>query len=144
MTLTTLAIVTDQNMTAFLMVNGSEPTYGRLHVINSTHAHWQLLSGMVGREGEILDMFWLIQEHHGKFQMEELPKEVTHQIDQNLVSQRKLTSSISQITEEYTQAACRSVLVSVCVCVCVCVCVHICVYVCWSVSLYVDMHVYMY
>ena len=79
-------------MTAFRMVNGTQPTYGRLHVVNATHAHWQLLAGSAegsGSErkeaGTVLDSLWLIQEHHGKFQLSDLPKDVEQKIDQNLV-----------------------------------------------------------
>ena len=79
-------------MTAFKMVNGTRPTYGRLHVINATHAHWELLAGSsegTGSErseaGEVLDSLWLVQEHHGKFQLSDLPDDVEKKIDKNLV-----------------------------------------------------------
>ena len=74
------------------MVNGTQPTYGRLHVINTTHAHWELLAGSSEgggsdkkEAGAVLDSLWLVQEHHGKFQLSDLPDDVEHKIDQNLV-----------------------------------------------------------
>lgn len=81
-----------QNLTAFKFVDGAEPTYGRLHIINSTHAHWELLAGRSGKTGsekkerKVLDSLMLVQEHHDKFQLSELPDDVEKKIDENLVA----------------------------------------------------------
>ncbi|KAK7115437.1 acid phosphatase type 7-like isoform X2 [Littorina saxatilis] len=78
-----------EERTAFRMVNGTRPTYGRLHVVNATHAHWELLAGSaegLRKAGEVLDSFWLVQEQHGKFQLSDLPDDVEQKIDENLVA----------------------------------------------------------
>ncbi|KAL8610341.1 hypothetical protein ACOMHN_041155 [Nucella lapillus] len=71
----------DSDIVALAMLNGSDPTYGFLHVINATHAHWELLSGGMGRDGVVLDTLWVVQDHHGPFRLSDLPKEAEDKIE---------------------------------------------------------------
>nr|KAG5709051.1 hypothetical protein BaRGS_004690 [Batillaria attramentaria] len=64
--------------------NKTQPGYGRLLVINSTHAHWEFRSGP--GEEDVVDSVLLVQEHHGKFQLSDLPQDVEQEIDQHLVA----------------------------------------------------------
>ncbi|KAL8559755.1 hypothetical protein ACOMHN_002288 [Nucella lapillus] len=80
------AAVKAQSLTAFKFVDGTRLTYGRLHIINATHAHWELLVGDEKDEGKVVDSFTLIQESHGKFQLSQLPDDVGKKIDHNLVA----------------------------------------------------------
>lgn len=69
---------------AFRVDNETRPGYGRLHVINSTHAQWEFRSGP--GEAGLIDSLLLVQEVHGKFQLSDLPKDVSQEIDQHLVA----------------------------------------------------------
>jgi hypothetical protein len=81
---------------AFKMVDGKYPTFGRLKIVNATHAHWELLAGSAFTKsesdgggqvevGSVLDSLWIVQEKHGKFQLSDLPSDKTQEINQNMV-----------------------------------------------------------
>lgn len=85
--------IKDMEKFAFKLVNGSHTTYGRLHIVNATHAHWELLAGSaftgdnggnVG-VGDVLDSLWIVQERHDKFHLDSLPQDVEKKINQNMV-----------------------------------------------------------
>ncbi|XP_070204035.1 acid phosphatase type 7-like isoform X2 [Littorina saxatilis] len=63
--------------------NTSLNSYGRLHVINSTHVYWEQRSIF---DGAVLDELWIVQHRHGRFQLDDLPHNVSQEIGQNLVT----------------------------------------------------------
>ncbi|PVD21045.1 hypothetical protein C0Q70_19211 [Pomacea canaliculata] len=66
---------------ALRITNGTQPAYGQLRIINASHAHWEFRSGT---DDSLLDSLWIVQENHGKFQLEDLPSDLGKAIDHTL------------------------------------------------------------
>ncbi|XP_041375399.1 acid phosphatase type 7-like [Gigantopelta aegis] len=61
--------------------NISVSSHGHLHVINSSHAYWEVKST---HGGDLLDSVWIVQKKHGPFKTESLPKNVSNEIKESL------------------------------------------------------------
>ena len=82
---------------ALIMVNGSKVTYGRLTIINASVIEWQLLSGSDWNDHQeretvmtVIDSVSLLQQHHHKFRLNDLPQNVKQDIHSTLVSVMKM------------------------------------------------------
>ncbi|XP_046560041.1 acid phosphatase type 7-like [Haliotis rubra] len=72
---------TDDPWSAFRRDNGSLNSYGRLEIVNSTHALWEQKSAM---DHDLMDSIWIVQENHGPFKTEELPANLTKEIEETI------------------------------------------------------------
>lgn len=61
--------------------NDSLNSYGRLLIANATHMYWEQRAV---NNNTVLDSLWVVQRYHGKFDLQKLPQDVTHQIHQNM------------------------------------------------------------
>ncbi|KAK3764894.1 hypothetical protein RRG08_025415 [Elysia crispata] len=66
---------------AFRYTNKSVMSYGRLHIINASHAEYEQVNA---EDQKILDSFTITQIKHGQFSIEDLPENISATIDKNI------------------------------------------------------------
>ncbi|XP_050399068.1 acid phosphatase type 7 [Patella vulgata] len=66
---------------AFRMANGSLNSFGTLKVDNATHIKWEQRSVITS---DLIDSVWIVQENHGPFRRDNLPKNISDEIEDSI------------------------------------------------------------
>lgn len=72
--------------------NISLHSYGRLQVVNATHAYWEQRSV---EQKTVLDSLWIVQHRHGKFLLDSLPEDVSQEIGEDLITHTILPGKVA-------------------------------------------------